>query len=241
MRLNLVRCTLLLLFAGTFAFEAPPVFSQQSDPLAIGVPVTIFRRAKPTRRSSPKSKPVERAPLLKLEWRLYKVNADGSEQETEQETFKRGDRLRLAVRTNQDGYLYVIHQRSSTSPGEVVFPDSKVNNGSSSVYRSEEFVLPSNCPVKISRRDCALILTSSAGEEIIYLFFSRDPFTDLPGSAYDATESISPETLEKLVNDSSEKDLKPQKGSTPFSELLVNMNTRDNEEIVKKVMLGKRP
>ncbi len=240
MRLNLVRCTLLLVLAGTFALKARPVFSQQSDVLGAGVPVSIFRNPKSTRRTSSKGKPVERAPLLKLEWRLYKVLANGSEEETSLDTFRRGDRLRLAVRTNQDGYLYVIHQRSASSPGEVVFPDSKLNNGSSSVYKSEEFVVPSNCPVKISRRDCALILTPSAGQEIIYVFFSRDPFIDLPASASDATESISPETLEKLMNDSGQ-DLKPQKGSTPFSELLVNINTRDNEDIIKKLVLDKRP
>lgn len=237
MQLNLVRCTLLLVLAGAFAFDA---FSQASDPLAIGVPVTIFRKEKATRRSSSKGKPVERAPLLKLAWSLYKVSEDGSEEETGQRIFKRNDRLRLSVRTNQDGYLYVIHQKSPSSPGEVMFPDSKLNNGSSSVYRSEEFILPSNCPVKIPRRDCALILTSQAGEEIIYLFFSRDPFIALPGSASDATENISPETLEKLMNDAGQ-DLRPQKGSTPFSQLLVNINPRDNEDIVKKVVLEKRP
>lgn len=240
MRLNLVRCTLLLVLAGAFAFEARPVFSQQSDPLAFGVPVTIFRRPKPTRRSSPKGKPVERAPLLKLEWSLYKVSEDGSEEETGQRTFKRGERLRLLVRTNQDGHLYVIHQKAPGSPGEVIFPDSKLNNGSSSVYKSEEFMLPSNCPVKISRRDCALILTSSPDEEILHLFFSRDPFKDLPDSASYRTESISPEILEKLMDDAG-KDISPQKGSTPFSQLLVNINPRDNEDIVKKVVLEKRP
>ncbi len=240
MRLNLVRCTLLLVLAGSFVFEARTVFSRQGDLLGGGVPVSIFRKPKPTRRSSSKGKPVERAQLLKLEWRLYKVLADGSEEEASLNTFRRGDRLRLGVRTNQDGYLYVIHQKSPASPGEVVFPDSKLNNGSSSVYKSEEFVLPSNCPVKISRRDCALILASATGEEIIYLFFSRDPFIDLPASASDANESISPETLEKLMNDSGQ-DLRPQKGSTPFSELLVNINTRDNEDIIKKVVLRKQP
>jgi hypothetical protein len=240
MRLKLVRCTLLLVLAGAFAFEARPVFSQQSDMLGNSVPVIIFRKPKPTRRTSSKGKPVERAPLLKLEWRLYEVLRDGSEAETGQRTFKRDDRLRLGVRTNQDGYLYVIHQRSPASPGEIIFPDSKLNNGSSSVYRSEEFLLPSNCPVKISRRDCALTLTFSGGEEIIYLFFSRDPFIHLPGSASEATESISPETLEKLMNDAGQ-DIRPQKGSTPHAELLVNFNPRDNEDIIKKVVLAKRP
>lgn len=241
MRPNLVRCTLLLVLACGFTFGARPTFSQQGDPLEVGVPVSIFRQTKPTRRRpSSKGKPVDRAPLLKLEWRLYKVLGDGSEQEAAQDSFQRGDRIRLSVRTNQDGYLYVVHQSSPASPGEVIFPDSRLNYGNSSVYKSEEFVLPSNCPVKISRRDCALILTSSADAESFHLFFSRDPFKDLPNSASDETRNISPEILEKLTNDSGQT-LKAQRGSTPFSQILVNINTRDNEDIIAKIVLDKRP
>ncbi|HET6852722.1 MAG TPA: hypothetical protein VFH46_10505 [Pyrinomonadaceae bacterium] len=240
MRTNLVRCTLLLGLASLFMFGARPIYSQQNDPIENGVPVNIFRQPKPTRRSSPKARPVDKAPLLKLEWRLYKVLADGSDQEAGQDTFERGDRLRLLVRTNQAGYLYVVYQKSPGSPGEVIFPDFKLNYGSSSVYRGAEFVLPSNCPVKTSRRDCAIFLTSSAEPEIFHLLFSRDPFTDLPNSASDANQTISPETLEKLMNDSGQT-LKPQRGSTPFSQILVNINTSDNEDIIAKIVVDKRP
>jgi hypothetical protein len=218
---------------------ALPVFAQQDDPLGNGVPVFIFRQPKPTRRSSPKNKPVDRAPLLKLEWRLYTVLEDGSEQEAAQDSFKPGERMRLSVRTNQDGYLYVIHQTSATSPGEIIFPDSKINYGNSSVYKSEEFILPSNCPVKTPRRDCSVTLTSSPNPEIFHVFFSRDPFVDLPNSASDSNQTISPETLEKLRNDSGQT-LKPQRGSTPFSQILININTRDNEDIIAKIVVEKR-
>ncbi len=239
MRPNPVRCTLLLALACAFTLEARPVFAQESDPLDVGGAVMIFRKPKPTRPPL-KGRPVEKAPLLKLEWRLYKVLADGSEEEAAQDSFRRGDRIRLSVRTNQDGYLYVIHQPSPSSPGEVIFPDLKLNNGSSSVYKSEEFVLPSNCPVKISRRDCALILTSSGDQEVFHLLFSRGPFNDLPASASEASENISPELLEKLKDDSGQI-LKRQRGSTPLSQLLVNINTKDNEDIVERLVLNKKP
>lgn len=241
MRPNPVRSTRLLVLACLFTFAACPIFAQESDPLDIGVPVSIVRKIKPTRQPPSKgAKPVEKAPLLKLEWRLYKVLADGSEEEAAPESFERGDRLRLSVRTNQEGYLYVIHQKSPAARGEVIFPDSRLNNGSSLVYKTEEFVLPSNCPVKISRRDCALILTSSGDAEVFHLLFSRDPFKELPDSASDATGDISPELLQKL-NDDSGQILKRQRGSTPFSNLLVNINTRDNEDIIEKLVLEKKP
>ena len=240
MRVNLFCRRVLPMLAWVLAFAASPgraAFSQQSDPLGVGSPVSIVRKAKADRRMSSKARPVERAPLLKLEWRLYKVSADGSDEETGDRSFKSGHRLRLSVRTNQDGYLYVIHQKSPSAPGVVIFPDSAVNYGNSRVDKSEEFVLPSNCPVNVARRDCSVVLTFSGGEELFHLFFTREPFKDLPSSASDATE-IPATLLEKLKNESGQI-LRRQKGSTPFSEPLTNINIKDNEDIMETIRLAK--
>ena len=239
MRVNM-STRLLLVLAGLFAFAAAsggPAFSQQSDVLNNGSEVMIFRKAK-VDRAAHKNRPVEKVLLLKLEWGLHKVSANGSDEETGERTFKSGDRVRLAVRTNQDGYLYVIHQKSPSSPGVVIFPDAAINYGSSQVGKTEELVLPSNCPVNISRRDCSVVLTFSNSEELFHLFFSREPFTDLPNSASDATNSIPATLLEKLKNESGQI-LRKQKGSTPFSELLTNINTKDNEDIMETITLTK--
>ena len=240
MRVNLSGGRVLLVLACLFAFAAAPggpAFSQQSDVLGVGSPVSIVRKVK-VDRVSHKPRPVEKALLLKLEWRLQKVSANGSDEETGKRTFNNGDRVRLSVRTNQDGYLYVIHQKSPSSPGVVIFPDSAINYGNSQVGKSEELVLPSNCPVNISRRDCSVILTFGDSEELFHLFFTREPFTDLPNSASDATNSIPATLLEKLKNESGQI-LRRQKGSTPFSELLTNINTKDNEDIMETITLTK--
>ena len=221
------------------ALSGRAVFSQQSDPLGVGASINIIRIAKPDRRVLRKTRPVEKAPLLKLEWRLNKVSADGSDEETPQRSFNSGDRLRLSVRTNQDGYLYVIHQKSPTSPGIFIFPYSAINDGNSRIDKSEEFVLPSNCPVNISRRDCSVVLTFSGSEELFHLFFTREPFADLPLSTSGTTESIPATLLEKLKNESGQI-LRKQKGSTPFSELLTNINTNDNEEIIETITLERQ-
>jgi hypothetical protein len=243
MRSNLVRCAVLIvigcLCAALALFERT-AFTQSNDPLTNNLPVSIIRKTKSNRRTTNKARPVERVPLLKLEWRLYKVLDDGSQKETSmKETVKSGDRLRLSVRTNQKGYLYVIHQTSPTSPGVVLFPDWNLNEGRSAVNGSEEIVLPSNCPVKIPRRDCALIIEPSGEQELFHVFFTRDQLKELPNSAADATGAISPELLDKLKVDSGQP-LKRQKGSTPLSEILANINTRDNEEIIETLALNKR-
>jgi hypothetical protein len=224
----------------TLALSERTALTQSNDPLTNNLPVSIIRKTKPNRRITYKTKSVERVPLLKLEWRLYAVLDDGSQRETSaQETFKSGDRLRISVRTNQKGYLYVIHQSSPTSPGVVLFPDWNLNEGSSAVSGSEEFVLPSNCSVKTPRRDCALIIARSGEQELFHVFFTRDQMKELPNSASDATGSIAPDLLDKLKSDSGQV-LKRQKGSTALSEILANINTRDNEEIIETLALKKR-
>ena len=241
MRLNLARCAFLPFVGCLILIALSPGFAltQQNDPLSMRVPVTIIRIPKPNRKISYKSKGIERAPLLKLEWRLFQVLHDGSQQEVDrQQLFKHGERLRISVRANQDGYLYVVYQSSPSEPGTVIFPNVQLNNGISSIGTSEEIVLPSNCPINIEQRDCALILSKSAGPEVFHVFFTRDPFTDLPNTAAEAGKSISADTLNKLKTESGQV-LRRQKGSTELSELLTNINTKDNEEIVETLEINK--
>jgi hypothetical protein len=233
---------LIVMIGGLFAvagFCQRPVFAQSVDPLTVDRPVTIVRKAKPNRRRVRRTKPVVKAVLLKLEWRVYKVRDDGSQQETSPlAVFHTGDRLRVSVRTNQNGYLYIVHQPSPNSPGQIIFPDSRLNNGSNVVSRNQEFVLPSNCPADIEPRDCALIVTPPAGQELFHLVFTRDPFTDLPNSAAEATGGIPPEALIRMKSQSGQV-LKRVQGSTPLSFLVTNTNTKDNEDIFETLVLNK--
>jgi len=211
----------------------------QTDPLYQGKPVAVKRVRKSNRKVHKKTPPVVRVQLLKLEWRVFKVKDDGSQEETSPlAVFHAGDRLRLSVRTNQDGYLYIVHQSSPTAPGQIIFPDSRINNGSNVVNKGEEFVLPSNCPAGMNRRDCALPVTGAAGQELFHLVFTRDPFTDLPNSASEASGGIPPETLSKLKAGSGQV-LKRLRGSTPLAVLVVNTNTKDNEDIFETLVLNK--
>jgi len=107
------------------------------------------------------------------------------------------------------------------------------------VNSNAEFVLPSNRPVNILRQDCALIVTPSGEQELFHLIFSRDPLMELFNSASEATGDISHQLLDKLKRESGQI-LKRQKGSTPVSEVLVNINAKDNEEIIETREVKKR-
>jgi len=246
MRLRCVQFRLsplfLIMLISAFVSSGLIGLAQGGNPLIDDRPVKIERKAKANR--SPK-KPrkrrqvVEQAPLLKLQWRVLKVRDNGTDEETSPlALFHVGDRLRLAVRTNQDGYLYIIHQASPSSPGQIIFPDSRINGGRNDVGKQQELILPSNCPPGTSPRDCALAVAPPAGREVFTLVFTRDPITDLPNTAAESTGGIPVETLLKLRADSGQT-LRRIKGSTPLSVLVVNTNTKDNEDIFETLLLNK--
>lgn len=241
MHLRLLPLVLTMLIA-PIVFGDHQVLGQTGNPLIDDRPVKIQRKAKPNRVRKPTPRPrprVVQVPLLKLQWRVLKVREDGTDEETSPiAVFHTGDRLRLAVKANQDGYLYIIHQESPTSPGQIIFPDSRLNGGRNDVGKYQELILPSNCPAGITRRNCALPVVPPAGREVFTLVFTRDPIIDLPNTAIEATGGIPVETLVKLKAGSGQT-LRRIKGSTPLSVMVVNTNTKDNEDIFETLVLNK--
>lgn len=205
------------------------------------------------RASAPKTavKRLE-VPLMAMQLRLMLVNKDGSESEVNpQATFTPNDRLRLSVKANQRGFLYIVRQKSPESDGEIVFPSKLVNNGNNIVSANYEYVLPTNCPKNViaSQRDCALTLFpySESPQEFFTLIFSRDQLNDLPSDVKNAR--VNPTSLMsagkmkagKLIDliEDSKQNLISQKGDTPFAVRIVNVNKNDNEEIIETFVLNK--
>lgn len=217
--------------------------AQGNNPLVDDRPVTITRKTKPRRKPSPRRKvkraPVEQVPLLSLQMRVLKLNKDGTQDETNPiATFFAGDLLRLAVRANQDGYLYIIHQSGPDKDGKIIFPDSRINGGQNFVTKNQEFVIPSNCPVGTDAQPCALPVLPPAGQEYFTLIFSRDILLDLPNQASEAGGGIKPQTLMQLLSESGQK-LRTTQGTSRYAIKIINTNTKDNEEIIKTLVLNK--
>jgi Domain of unknown function (DUF4384) len=212
--------------------------AQKNGSLVDDRPVSVTRRPKANRKRKVR-RAVVKTTLLKLEWRVLKVRDDGSAEETNPRgIFHNGDRLRLAIKTNQNGFLYIIHQASPTSPGQIIFPDSRVNDGRNDVSKLQEVILPSNCPTGMKARDCALVVIPPAGLELFTLVFSRDPIINLPDSAMDASGGITVEALTKLRAGSGQI-LDHAQGSSIYSVLVTNQNTKDNEDIFETLPLKK--
>lgn len=224
--------------------------------------VTIVRVEKKSRTNYRKpniKQPVKRVvktvqvPLLAAQLRLLNVSEENKENELDPSTrFASDARLRMSIKTNQTGYLYVIHQASPEADGEIIFPTTLVNNGSNLVKANTEYILPRNCPAKYipEPRDCALRLLpfSEAPQEYFTLIFTRDSLVDLPTDANKKTRvsvadlmsagKISAKTMIDLIEDSNQ-DLVSQQGDTTFAMRIVNINPKDNEEIIETFVLNK--
>ncbi len=191
--------------------------------------------------------------LLAVQLRLLLVNRDGSESEFNPTgTFTPDDRLRLSVKANQRGFLYIIRQQSPEADGEIIFPTSLVNGGKNLISANYEYVIPNNCPKDAvpNQRDCALILSpyKDAPQEFFTVIFTRDQLVDLPDDVRKTRVSLKElmtagkmptKTLIDLIEDSNQ-DLVSQTGDTLFSVRIVNQNADDNEEIIETFILNKQ-
>jgi hypothetical protein len=231
--------SLVVVLGVVIAASGISVLAQRKDPLVDDRPVTITRKPKTNRKRPVRRPVVVQAHLLKIEWKLLKVNSDGSQGETNPlSTFYTGDHLRLVVKANQNGYLYIIHQDNPTAPGQIIFPDSRLNNGRNDVSKLQEITLPSSCPADITPFDCAVIVRPPAGAELFTLVFTRDPIINLPDNATDASGGIPAAALVKLKQDSGQT-LVRGKGGSPYSVLVTNTNLKDNEDLFETLVLKK--
>jgi hypothetical protein len=222
--------------------------------------VTIVRVEKKSRSNYRKNtnKPIKKVvktvqvPLLAAQLRLLNVDKEGNETEVNPiAAFTTNDRLRMSIKANQTGYLYVIRQASPEADGEIIFPTTLVNNGSNLVKANVEYVLPRNCPAEYvsEPRDCALQLFpyNESPQEFFTLIFTRDSLVDLPNDVKNTRVSlanlmsagkITAKTMIDLIEDSGQ-DLISQQGDTPFAMRIVNINPKDNEEIIETFVLSK--
>ncbi len=223
-------------------------------------PQQIQRQAKPKHVYRPRKKVATRpktelSPLLTVQYRVLIKRPDGSSGESSvASVFHAGDRLRLGVTANQDGFLYVIYQKEGQD-GLIMFPDSRINSGENVVTRNREFILPpSVCPAP-DPNECWYKVTAEPTKEFFIIVFSRDQIIDLPnkaGGANDAVkEALASGVLKKEVIDSYLKSARmqdykiysrPARANSPSSRYAVwvtNTNRADNEEIIVRVPLNK--
>lgn len=184
------------------------------------------------------------APLLTLQWRLLKEDADGPSEVNPTSAFYTGDKLRMEIKTNQDGYLYVINQTGGAD-GELLFPNSRINNGENYVKKNVPYAVPSNCP-EYGDRGCWWEMDDQAGNETFLIIFSRDLITTLPNTAVDVAGVIKSSVIRSLVNESVKGQyVRLGRSKTARTDRYVkwvtNNNRKDNDELIETVVITHNP
>lgn len=164
-----------------YSTPAPPLSAQDAAPA---------KPAKPSRRAAAPGaaqtpKPPERAAArpLGLRYSIVKYGPDGSAIEVDSDsTFHTGDRIRLRVRVNEAGYLYVAHKGSSGA-WQILFPSKDLDGGINEVLPGREYDVPGGA---------RLVFDETPGEERLFIILARQPESQLDRIIYDLDRAPQP-------------------------------------------------
>ncbi|MBI4748931.1 MAG: DUF4384 domain-containing protein [Acidobacteria bacterium] len=177
---NSIQITLFTLVWGVVVLlaGAPPCQAQSnSDTL-------VWSKAN-AKKSAPQPRPVRARPKVKsaplgLELQLLKKSPTGrAEAVNPLSTFFTDDQLRIWVRPNYDGYLYVFNH-SETPDGrplnqpQLIYPDSRIGNGRNFLRQGQEYILPGECLDGTNPDECWYTITPPVGNEVFTIVYSRE-------------------------------------------------------------------
>jgi len=113
-------------------------------------------------------------PALGLRYTILKKSGDQPVEVGAGTVFHAGDRIRLAVEANDDGYLYVVNQGSSGT-WKLLFPSAEIKDGDNRIQKRVRYEIPSGYTFTFDEQ---------AGEEKLFIVLSRQPAADLEGLIY---------------------------------------------------------
>lgn len=105
-----------------------------------------------------------------LGYTIYKINGDTAEPVGPEHVFKAGDKLRLALETNAEGYLYIFTTENNSNP-VMLYPNVKFDGGRNEVAAHTSELYPA---------DDAFEIAGEQAVEQLHVIFSRTPLPDVP-------------------------------------------------------------
>ena len=127
------------------------------------------------RTSSPSSSPQP----LGLRYSMLRINESNVFQEADPDSvFATGDRIKLRVRANDAGYLYVA-QRGSSGRWGVLFPSRQIDGGNNFIRKDEVYEVPAGG---------VFVFEQPPGAERMFIVLTRQPEPNLERLLYDLRE-----------------------------------------------------
>jgi hypothetical protein len=111
---------------------------------------------------------------LALRYSLVKVTGNVDAEVDPTSVFHSGDRIRLSVRANSPGYLYIVNQGSSKR-WNVMFPSPDIDHGNNRVEANRDYLIPSTD---------RFYFDENPGAERLVIVLTRQPEADLEKLIY---------------------------------------------------------
>ena len=144
-----------------------------------GTTATVSGSVSVTTASGPSStgtsKPAQR---IGLGLTLFMRDANGMAVRTDPtREFRKGDRVRVLIETNADGYLYIFN---TTNDGEpvMIYPDPELDDAGNYIHAHVPLEIPSSVAAEERLRWFAF--DQNAGSEKLYFVFTREPLPLAP-------------------------------------------------------------
>jgi hypothetical protein len=127
--------------------------------------------------SSGSSRPVN-AQRLGLGLTLFMRESNGLAVRVDPDhVFSKGDRVRVLLETNTDGYLYIFNTTNNGQP-VMIYPNADLDEGGNYLQAHVPFEIPaSDAPQERLRW---FVFDENAGTEQLFFVFSREPLTGMP-------------------------------------------------------------
>jgi hypothetical protein len=119
-------------------------------------------------------KPHGSHPALGLRYTMLKKTGDEAVEVDAEAVFHAGDRIRIAVEPNDEGYLYVVNQGSSGT-WKLLFPSPEIKNGDNHVQKRVRYEIPAGYTFTFDEQ---------TGAEKLFIVLSRQPEPDLENLIY---------------------------------------------------------
>src|SRR6185503_4907264 len=91
--------------------------------------------------------------------------------------FRKGDRVRILLETNTDGYLYIFN-RTNDGPPVMIYPDAEIDEGGNYLQAHVPFEIPAADATDERLRWFAF--DENTGTEKVFFVFTREPLKDVP-------------------------------------------------------------
>ena len=91
--------------------------------------------------------------------------------------FRKGDRVRVLLETNTDGYLYIFNT-TDDGPATMIYPDSELDDAGNYLQAHVPFEIPSTNSADERLRWFAF--DQVAGTERLFFVFTREPLSGIP-------------------------------------------------------------